>query len=107
MHIAVSERMEEVQRKTSEKTQARQSQSWPGQCPVVCCIRAPGMTRSETNMSVTARDSSNRLGGWRRARLHRTEINTRRFPSTDMMMMEIITMICTIIIIHINLKHFY
>ena len=76
MHIAVSERMEEVQRKTSEKTQARHSQSWPGQYPVVCCMRAPGMTSRDTNMSVTARDSSNRLGGWRRARLHNTEINT-------------------------------
>ena len=76
MHMAVSERMEEVQRKTSEKAQARHSQSWPGQYPVVCCIRAPGMTRRETNMSVTARESSNRLGGWRRARLHNTEIKT-------------------------------
>ena len=76
MQMAVSERMEEVQRKTSEKTQARQSQSWPGQCPLLCCIRAPGMTRRDTNMSVTARDSSNRFGGWRRARLHNTDINT-------------------------------
>ena len=76
MQMAVRERMEEVQRKTSEKTQARQSQSWPGQWPGVCCSRAPGMTRRETNMSVTARAISSRLGGWRRARLHRMDINT-------------------------------
>ena len=42
--------------------------------------------------------------GDREARRDDENILTRRFPSTDMMIMEIITMICTIII-DCNLKH--
>ena len=40
--MAVRERMEEVQRKTSAKTQATQSEGSRGQEPTTSCRRAPG-----------------------------------------------------------------
>ena len=40
--MAVRERIEEVQRKTSAKTQATQSEGSRGQEPTTSCRRAPG-----------------------------------------------------------------
>ena len=41
MQIAVSERMEEVQRNTSANTQATQSTGLSGQVPTISCRSAP------------------------------------------------------------------
>ena len=43
--MAVRDRMDEVQRKTSAKTQATQSEGSRGQEPTTSCRRAPGQDR--------------------------------------------------------------
>ena len=85
--------MEEVQRKTSAKTQAMQMLLLSGHSPTSCCKRAPGITIKETRRSVTANARRRRLDGCLSARTSRTDKTTKRLPSTDMRIMPNIRMV--------------